>query len=46
MTLAMAELGEVNGIIYEAGSRSTRNPGSRKEKREKISIEQEQKPSR
>lgn len=38
MVLAMAELGEVNGIIYEAGSRSTDDPGSRKEKRGKISI--------
>lgn len=42
MMLAMAELGEANGIIYEAGSRSTRNAGSRKEKGEKISIRAEE----
>lgn len=38
MMLAMAELDEASGIIYEAGSRSTQDPGSRKETREKISI--------
>lgn len=39
--LAMAELGEVNGIIYEAGSRSTQDAGFRKETRETISIRAE-----
>lgn len=41
MMLAMAEPDEANGIIYEAGSRSTHNAGSRKEKGEKISIRAE-----